>query len=67
MWNYKLCDTVDQYRIIMNDLKMTWNFYQDVKAISRLHGMLELLEKEYMEKDRGHTASDKFIYKRHEK
>jgi hypothetical protein len=50
----------------MNDLKMTGDFYEDVKivgeAVCRLHGMLEFLEKECIEMDKGQTASDKFIY-----
>ena len=50
----------------MEGFKMTGNFYEDVKtvgeAVSQLHSMLDLLEKECIEKDKGKTATDMFIY-----
>lgn len=50
----------------MEGLKLTYNFYDDVKtvseAVSQLHSMLDLLEKECMEKDKGKTATEMFIY-----
>ena len=50
----------------MEGFKMTCNFYDDVKtvceAVSRLHGMLDSLEKECIEKDKGKTATEIFIY-----
>ncbi len=45
---------------------MTFNFYDDVKtvgeAVLRLHSMLDLLERECIEKDKGKTATEMFIY-----
>lgn len=50
----------------MEGLKLTYNFYDDVKtvgeSVSQLHSMLDLLEKECMEKDKGKTATEIFIY-----
>jgi hypothetical protein len=50
----------------MEGLKLTYNFYDDVKtvseAVSHLHSMLDFLEKECMEKDKGKTATEIFIY-----
>ena len=50
----------------MESLKLTYNFYDDVKivgeAVSQLHSILDLLEKECMEKDKGKTATEIFIY-----
>jgi len=49
----------------MTHLKMTGDFYDDVKkvneAISYLHGMIDFLEKECMERDKGKTATELFI------
>lgn len=49
----------------MEHLKMTGDFYEDVKmvgeAISYLHGMCDFLEKECMERDKGKTATEVFI------
>jgi len=49
----------------MTHLKMTGEFYDDVKlvseAISYLHSMIDFLEKERMEKDKGKTATGIFI------
>ena len=45
---------------------MTCNFYDDVKTVcevvSHLHSMLNFLEKECIEKDKGKTATEIFIY-----
>lgn len=45
---------------------MSGNFYDDVKTVREaalhLYGMLDFLEKECIEKDKGKTASDMFIY-----
>lgn len=45
---------------------MTFNFYDDVKTVcevvSQLHSMLDFLEKECIEKDKGKTATEMFIY-----
>ena len=50
----------------MLDIKMTGDLCNDAKlvheSISRLYGMLEYLEKECIEKDKGKTATDAFIY-----
>jgi len=50
----------------MEGLKLTFNFYDDVKtvgdAVSQLYSMLDLLEKECMEKDKEKTATEMFIY-----
>jgi len=50
----------------MEDFKMTCNFYDDVKkvceVVSHLHSMLDFLEKECIEKDKGKTATEIFIY-----
>lgn len=50
----------------MDDFKMTGNFYDDVKtvgeAVSQLYSILDLLEKECIEKDKGKTATEIFIY-----
>ena len=44
---------------------MTGDFYDDVQkvneAICYLHGMLDFLEKECMERDKGKTATEIFI------
>lgn len=49
----------------MTHLKMTGEFYDDVKrvgdAISYLHSMVEILEKERMIMDKGKTATGIFI------
>ena len=49
----------------MAHLKMTGEFYDDVQrvgeAISYLHGMMDFLEKERMEMDKGKTATGVFI------
>jgi hypothetical protein len=49
----------------MEHLKMTGDFYDDVKkvkeAIGYLHGMVDYLEKECMERDKGKTATELFI------
>ena len=46
--------------------KLSGNFYDDVKTVREaalhLHGMLDFLEKECIEKDKGKTATDMFIY-----
>jgi hypothetical protein len=50
----------------MEGFKMTGNFYDDVKivgeAVAQLHSMLDFLEKECIEKDKGKTATEIFIY-----
>lgn len=50
----------------MFKLKMKGDFHEDVKtvneAISYLNGMLETLEKECIEHDKGKIASDMFIF-----
>ena len=49
----------------MTHLKMTGEFYDDVKrvgeAINYLHGMIDYLEQERMEMDKGKTATGIFI------
>lgn len=49
----------------MEYLKMTGEFYDDVKrvgdAISYLHGMIDFLEKERIEMDKDKTATNIFI------
>ena len=49
----------------MTHLKMTGDFYDDVKrvgeAIAYLHGMIDYLERECMERDKGKTATEVFI------
>ncbi len=49
----------------MTHLKMTGEFYDDVKrvgdAISYLHSMIDFLEKERMVMDKGKTATSIFI------
>ena len=49
----------------MEYLKMTGEFYDDVKrvgdAISYLHGMIDFLERERIEMDKGKTATGIFI------
>ena len=49
----------------MTHLKMTGDFYDDVKkvneAIGYLNGMIDFLEKERMERDKGKTATELFI------
>ena len=49
----------------MTHLKMTGNFYDDVKkvneAIGYLKGMIDFLEKECMERDKGKPATELFI------
>ena len=46
--------------------KMSGNIYDDVKtvreAVLHLYSMLDFLEKECIEKDKGKTATDMFIY-----
>ena len=46
-------------------MKMTGDFYKDVgkvnEAIGYLHGMIDYLEKECMERDKGKTATELFI------
>lgn len=46
-------------------MKMTGDFYEDVgkvnEAIGYLHGMIDYLEKECMERDKGKTATELFI------
>ena len=50
---------------MMNTFKMTGDFYEDVgkvnEAIFYLHGMIDTLEKECMERDKGKTATELFI------
>ena len=49
----------------MTHLKMTGDFYEDVgkvnEAIGYLNGMIDFLEKECMERDKGKTATELFI------
>ena len=49
----------------MTHLKMTGDFYDDVKkvneAIGYLKGMIDFLEKECMERDKGKPATELFI------
>ena len=49
----------------MTHLKMTGEFYDDVKrvgeGISYLHSMIDFLEKECMERDKGKPATEIFI------
>ena len=49
----------------MTHLKMTGDFYDDVKkvneAIGYLKGMIDFLEKERMERDKGKPATELFI------
>lgn len=49
----------------MTHLKMTGEFYDDVErvgeAVSYLHDMLDFLEKECMERDKGKPATELFI------
>lgn len=49
----------------MTYLKMTGDFYDDVKkvneAIGYLHSMIDFLEKERMERDKGKPATELFI------
>ena len=49
----------------MTHLKMTGDFYDDVKKVSEtigyLHGMIDFLEKECMERDKGKPATELFI------
>lgn len=49
----------------MTHLKMTGDFYDDVKkvneAIGYLKGMMDFLEKECMERDKGKPATELFI------
>lgn len=49
----------------MNNLKMAGDFYEDVgkvnEAIGYLHGMIDYLEIECMERDKGKTATELFI------
>ena len=49
----------------MTHLKMTGDFYDDVKkvneAIGYLKGMIDFLEKERMERDKGEPATELFI------
>lgn len=50
---------------MINNLKMTGDFYDDVKkvneAIGYLKGMIDFLEKERMERDKGKPATELFI------
>ena len=50
---------------MMNTFKMTGDFYEDVgkvnEAIGYLKGMIDFLEKECMERDKGKTATELFI------
>lgn len=50
---------------MINNFKMTGDFYDDVKkvneAISYLKGMMDYLEKECMERDKGKPATELFI------
>lgn len=49
----------------MTHLKMTGDFYEDVgkvnEAIGYLKGMIDFLEKECMERDKGKAATELFI------
>lgn len=49
----------------MTHLKMTGEFYEDVEkvneAIGYLRGMIDFLEKECMERDKGKPATELFI------
>lgn len=49
----------------MTHLKMTGDFYEDVEkvneAIGYLRGMIDFLEKECMERDKGKPATELFI------
>ncbi len=49
----------------MTQLKMTGDFYDDVvkvnEAIGYLHGMIDFLEKECKERDKGKPATELFI------
>lgn len=50
----------------MTHLKMTFDFYEDVKrvgeAIAYLHAMCDTLEQECIHRDKGKTATDVFIH-----
>lgn len=50
---------------MINNFKMTGDFYDDVEkvneAIGYLKGMMDYLEKECMERDKGTTATELFI------
>jgi len=50
---------------MINNFKLTGDFYEDVgkvnEAIGYLHGMIDFLEKECMERDKGKTATELFI------
>lgn len=50
----------------MTHLKMTGDFYDDVQkvndAINYLHGMIDTLEKERIELDKGKVATELFIH-----
>lgn len=50
----------------MFHLKMTGNLYEDVvtvnEAVSYLHSMVDTLEKECMERDKGKVATELFIH-----
>ena len=50
---------------MINNLKMTGDFYDDVKkvheAICYLQGMMDILEKECMERDKNQPATELFI------
>lgn len=49
----------------MMNLKMTGNLYDDVKKVHEgvciLHTMMEILEKECMQRDKGKVATELFI------
>ena len=49
----------------MTHIKMTGDFYDDVKqvseAIAYLYGMIDFLEKECIERDKGKPATELFI------
>ena len=50
---------------MINNFKLTGDFYDDVKkvneAIGYLKGMIDFLEKECMERDKGKTATELFV------
>lgn len=50
---------------MIDNFKMTGDFYEDVgkvnEAIGYLHGMIDYLEKECMERDKGKPATELFI------
>lgn len=50
---------------MINNFKLTGDFYDDVEkvneAIGYLKGMMDFLEKECMERDKGKTATELFV------